>query len=157
MVVYNQCMHILYIDADACPVKEETYRVAGRYSMKVVVCAKATMRVPVNELIQLQVCPGYEEVDDWIAQQAGPGDIVVTSDIPLASRCLLKDAMVINPKGYAYTENTISDALALREIRDYQRQEGSYSGGPAALGPKDRSKYLATLDELVNRALRWGK
>jgi uncharacterized protein YaiI (UPF0178 family) len=150
-------MPTLYIDADACPMKDECYRVAGRYSVRVVVCAKATMRVPLNELIQLQVCPGYEEVDDWISQQAGRGDIVVTSDIPLASRCLLKDALVINPKGYAYTENTIADALAMREIRDYQRQEGNPSGGPSAIGPKDRSKFLATLDELVNRVLRMGR
>lgn len=150
-------MPTLYIDADACPVKEEAYRVAGRYSLNVVVCAKATQRVPQNALIQLQVCPGYEEVDDWISQQAGLGDIVVTSDIPLASRCLLKDALVINPKGHAYTENTISDALAMREIREYQRQEGNHSGGPAAIGPKDRSRFLATLDEMVNRVLRQGK
>jgi uncharacterized protein len=150
-------MLTLYIDADACPVKEETYRVAGRYSLKVVVCAKATQRIPTDKLIQLQVCPGYEEVDDWISQHAELGDIVVTSDIPLASRCLLKDALVINPKGYAYTENTISDALALREIREYQRQEGNHTGGPSALGSKDRSKFLATLDEMVNRVLRLGR
>jgi len=147
-------MHILYLDADACPVKEEAYRVAGRYSIKVVVCAKATLRVPSHEQISLMVCPGYEEVDDWIAEQAGLRDIVITSDIPLASRCLLKNALVLNPKGYAFTENTISDALAMREIREYQRQEGSQSGGPSSMTAKDRSRFLALLDEMINKIKR---
>jgi hypothetical protein len=149
-------MLITYIDADACPVKEEAYRVAARYSLKVVVCAKATMRVPANDLIQLVICPGYEEVDEWIAEQAGPRDIVVTSDIPLAARCLLKDALVLSPKGHAFTENTIADALALREIREYQRAEGNYAANPASLGPKDRSRFLAQLDEMINKILRGG-
>ena len=147
-------MHILYLDADACPVKEEAYRVAGRYSIKVVVCAKATLRVPSHELISLMICPGYEEVDDWIVEQAGLRDIVITSDIPLASRCLLKNALVLNPKGYAFTENTISEALAMREIREYQRQEGSQAGGPSSMTAKDRSRFLAQLDDMINKILR---
>jgi uncharacterized protein YaiI (UPF0178 family) len=147
-------MLTLYIDADACPVKEEAYRVAARYSLKVVVCAKATMRVPEHELITLVVCPGFEEVDDWIAEQADRRDIVITSDIPLASRCLLKDALVLNPKGYAFTENTIADALAMREIRDCQRQEGNHSGGPSSMTTKNRSKFLACLDEMINKIIR---
>jgi uncharacterized protein len=151
---YSDFMLTLYIDADACPVKEEAYRVAARYSIKVVVCAKATMRIPASEHIQLVVCPGFEEVDDWITAQAGPRDIVITSDIPLAARCLLKDALVLNPKGYAFTENTISDALAMREIREYQRQEGNHSAGPSAMGPKDRSRFLSQLDEMINKIIR---
>lgn len=151
---YITNMLTLYIDADACPVKEEAYRVAGRYSLKVVVCAKASLRTPSNDLIQLMVCPGYEEVDAWISEQAGPRDIVITSDIPLASRCLLKNALVLNPKGIAYTENTIADALAMREIREYQRKEGNHSAGPSAIDPKDRSRFLAQLDDMINKIIR---
>ena len=149
-------MLTLYLDADACPVKEEAYRVAGRYSMMVIVVAKQTMRVPTNELITLTVCPGFEEVDDWIVEQAGVRDIVITTDIPLAARCLAKNALVLNPKGYAFTDNTIGDALAMREIRDYQRQgqEGVQSGGPSSMTPKDRSRFLAQLDEMINKVKR---
>jgi len=149
-------MLTLYLDADACPVKEEAYRVAGRYSMMVIVVAKQTMRVPTNELITLMVCPGFEEVDDWIVEQAGHRDIVITTDIPLAARCLAKNALVLNPKGYAFTDNTIGDALAMREIRDYQRQgqEGIQSGGPSSMTPKDRSRFLAQLDEMINKVKR---
>lgn len=152
--VLPDIMLTLYIDADACPVKEEAYRVSGRYSLKVVVCAKATMRVPSSELISLMVCPGFEEVDDWIVEQAGVCDIVITSDIPLASRCLAKNALVLNPKGYAFTDNTIGDALAMREIREYQRQGGEQSGGPSSMTAKDRSRFLAQLDEMINKIKR---
>ena len=147
-------MHTLFLDADACPVKEEAYRVAGRYSLQVVVCARQTMRVPSHELIQLMVCPGFEEVDDWIAQQAGMRDIVITTDIPLAARCLAKNALVLSPKGFPFTDNTIGEALAMREIRDYQRQEGTFTGGPSSITPKDRSRFLSQLDEMINRIKR---
>lgn len=147
-------MLTLYLDADACPVKEEAYRVSARYSMKVVVVAKSTMRVPANELITLVVAPGFEEVDDWIVERAGVCDIVITSDIPLAARCLEKNALVLGPKGYAFTENTIGDALALREIREHQRQEGTQSGGPSSMTAKDRSRFLFMLDEMINKVRR---
>jgi uncharacterized protein YaiI (UPF0178 family) len=144
----------LYIDADACPVKEEAYRVAGRYAFPVVLCAKATMRIPEHELITLVVCPGFEEVDDWLAEQVGARDIVITSDIPLAARCLEKNALVLHPKGYAMTDNTIGEALAMREIRAYQRQEGDFTGGPSSMNSQSRSKFLALLDEMINRVRR---
>jgi len=147
-------MLTLYIDADACPVKEEAYRVAGRYSLKVVVCAKAVQRIPSHDLITLMVCPGYEEVDDWIAEQAGVRDIVITTDIPLAARCLMQNALVLSPKGYPFTENNIHDALAMREINNYQRQESNYAAGPSAFTPKDRSRFLAQLDEMINKIIR---
>ncbi len=152
----QKLMLTLYIDADACPVKEEAYRVAGRYSLRVIVCAKVTMRVPSHDLISLMICPGFEEVDDWITEQAGHRDIVITTDIPLAARCLAKNALVLNPKGYAFTDNTIGDALAMREIREYQRQgqEGIQSGGPSSMTPKDRSRFLAQLDEMINKIRR---
>lgn len=147
-------MLTLFLDADACPVKEEAYKVSARYAMKVVVVAKATMRVPATELITLVIAGGYGEVDEWIASQAGQQDIVITSDIPLAARCLERGALVLGPKGFPFSENTIGDALALREIREYQRQEGGQSGGPSAMTAKDRSRFLSQLDEMINKVRR---
>lgn len=147
-------MLTLYLDADACPVKDEAYRVAGRYSMKVIVVANSTMRVPASELIALEVRSGYGEVDDWIAEQIGPRDIVITADIPLAARCLEKGALALGPQGNPFNENSIGDALAIREIREYQRQEGTRTGGPAPLNTKDRSRFLAQLDEMINKVRR---
>src|SRR4051794_36028340 len=104
-------MPIIYIDADACPVKDEVYRVAGRYAMRVVVVANSTIRVPDNERIELVVRTAFGEVDDWIAEQVGPGDIVITADIPLAARCLEKGARVLDPRGRTLTENDIGATL----------------------------------------------
>lgn len=144
----------IYIDADACPVKEETYKVAARYAMPVVVCSKTTIYIPDSPLITLVVCPGSEEVDDWIATQCAVRDIVITSDIPLAARCLANNALVLGPKGITFTENSIGDALAMREIREYQRQTNAPTHGPSPMTTKDRSKFLAKLDELVNKVRR---
>ena len=91
----------ILVDADACPVKDEVYRVARRYAMRVAVVANAPLRVPADALVELVVRPGFGAADDWIAEQAGPGDIVVTADIPLAARCLAKGARVLDPKGHA--------------------------------------------------------
>jgi uncharacterized protein YaiI (UPF0178 family) len=147
-------MKMIYIDADACPVKEEVYRVARRYAMVVKVVANAAMRVPGDPLVELVVRPEYGAVDDWIAEQSGPGDLVVTADIPLAARCLVKGARVLDPKGEEFTENDIGAALAMRELMDELRQGGAVTGGPAARTPKDRSRFLAKLDELVNAVRR---
>src|SRR5205809_6788369 len=117
-------MLTLYIDADACPVKDEVYRVARRYRMAVKVVANAPLRVPADALIELVVRPGFGAADDWIAEQAGPGDIVITADIPLAARCLAKDARVLGPKGRVFTDNDIGSALALRDLLDELRQGG---------------------------------
>jgi uncharacterized protein YaiI (UPF0178 family) len=146
----------VFIDADACPVKDEVYRVAGRYAVPVRVVANAPMRVPTGGLVELVVRPGFGTADDWIAEQAGPGDIVITADIPLAARSLAKGARVLDPKGYAFTANNIAEALALRELLEERRQRGEATGGPAAMTPKDRSRFLAKLDEAVN-AVRRGK
>ena len=105
-------MRTIYIDADACPVKDEVYRVARRYGLRVAVVANTPLRVPADELIGLVVCPGFGAADDWIAGQAGPGDVVVTADIPLAARCLAKGARVLDPKGRPFTDNDIGAALA---------------------------------------------
>ena len=99
---------------------------------------------------------GFGAADDWIAEQAGPGDIVVTADIPLATRLLAKGARVLDPKGHPFTANNIAEALALRGLLEERRQRGESTGGPAAMTPRDRSQFLARLDETVN-AVRRGK
>jgi uncharacterized protein YaiI (UPF0178 family) len=147
-------MLTLYVDADACPVKEEVYRVARRYAMPVVVVANAPLRVPAEEQVKLVVRQGFGAADDWIAEQAGAGDIVVTADIPLAARCLAKDARVLGPKGEPFTDNDIGSALAMRDLMDELRQSGTVTGGPAPMAPKDRSRFLSKLDEMVNAVRR---
>src|SRR5271170_4092846 len=122
-------MLTIYVDADACPVKDEIYRVAGRYSMRVVVVAKATLRVPPGALIELVVRSEFGEVDDWIVEQAGPGDIVVTQDIHLAARCLTNEARVLSPKGFPFKDSNIGDAVATRDLMDGLRQGGAITGG----------------------------
>jgi uncharacterized protein len=147
-------MLTIYIDADACPVKDEVYRVARRYAMPVKVVANAPLGVPADALVELVVCPGFGAADDWIAEQAGPGDIVVTADIPLAARCLDKGARVLGPKGHPFTDNDIGSALAMRELLDELRQGGAVTGGPAPMTAKDRSRFLSKLDETINAVRR---
>src|SRR6266581_455182 len=136
-------MPTIYIDADACPVKDEVYRVARRYAVRVAVVANAPLRVPADALIELVVCPGFGAADDWIAEQAGPGDIAITADIPLAARCLAKGVRVLDAKGHAFTDNDIGSALAMRSLLDELRQGGTVTGGPAPMLPKDRSRFLS--------------
>jgi uncharacterized protein YaiI (UPF0178 family) len=147
-------MRIIYIDADACPVKDEVYRVARRYAMPVAVVANAPLRVPSSAQVELVVRSGFGAADDWIAEQAGPGDIVITADIPLAARCLARGARVLGPKGHAFTDNDIGPALAMRNLLDELRQSGDVTGGPAPMTPKDRSRLLSKLDEAVNAVRR---
>ena len=147
-------MLTIYIDADACPVKEEVYRVATRYEMRVKVVAKYEQRVPANERTELIVKPDFGAVDDWIAEQTGPGDIVITADIPLAARCLAKEAVVLDPRGHLFSDNDIGAALATRQLLEELRQSGVKASGPAALTPKDRSRFLSKLDEAVNAVRR---
>jgi uncharacterized protein YaiI (UPF0178 family) len=147
-------MLTIYIDADACPVKEEVYRVGRRYGLRVAVVANAPLRVPAEELVELVVRSGFGAADDWITEQAGPGDIVITADIPLAARCLAKGACVLDPKGHPFTDNDIGSALAMRDLLDELRQGGIVTGGPAPMTPKDRSRFLSKLDEVVNAVRR---
>jgi uncharacterized protein YaiI (UPF0178 family) len=147
-------MLTIYIDADACPVKDEVYRVARRYEMRVLVVTNASMRVPTDALVELIVRAGFGEVDDWIAEQAGLGDIVVTADIPLAARCLAKEARVLDPRGYPFTENDIGETLGMRDLMHELRQDGSVTGGPAPMTPKDRSRFLSKLDEAIHAVRR---
>jgi uncharacterized protein YaiI (UPF0178 family) len=147
-------MPTIYIDADACPVKEEIYRVARRYGMRVAVVANTPMRVPNNAMVEMVVRSGFGAADDWIAEQSKQGDIVITADIPLAARCLAKNVRVLDPKGRPFTESDIGSALAMRDLMDGLRQGGAVTGGPAPMTSKDRSRFLAKLDEVVNAARR---
>jgi uncharacterized protein YaiI (UPF0178 family) len=146
---------LIYVDADACPVKEEVYRVARRYGIKVHVVSNAPLRVPPEDLIELVVVPGgFDAADDWIAARVGQGDIAVTADIPLAERCLGRGARVLGPKGLEFTEGAIGDALATRALLDMLRQSGSFGGGPAPFARADRSRFLSKLDEIVHAIRR---
>jgi uncharacterized protein YaiI (UPF0178 family) len=144
----------IYVDADACPVKDEVYRVARRHGIRVVVVANTPLRVPAGALVELVVRPDFGAVDDWIAGQAGPGDIVITADIPLAARCLAREARVLDPKGHPFTEKDIGAALALRDLLNGLRQSGVVTGGPAPMTPRDRSRFLSRLDETITAVRR---
>ncbi|MGZ9202298.1 MAG: YaiI/YqxD family protein [Caulobacteraceae bacterium] len=145
----------IFIDADACPVKEEIYRVARRYALPVFVVSNSFINTPREPLIErVVVDAGPDVADDWIAERAGQGDIVITSDIPLASRCLKAGAGALNPKGVPFTLESIGMALAGREIAEHLRSFGEVTGGPRPFGPADRSNFLQALDQAVNRAKR---
>jgi uncharacterized protein YaiI (UPF0178 family) len=145
----------IYIDADACPVKDEVYRVARRHGVKVYVVANATMRVPTDPLIELVVVRGgFDAADNWIAEQIGPGDVAITSDIPLADRCLKSGARALGPKGNVFTEDSIGEALATRALLDMLRQSGEFGGGPSPFAKADRSRFLSRLDEALHSVRR---
>lgn len=149
---------MIYVDGDACPVKDEVYRVAGRYELKVVVVSNAAIWVPPRASIERVVVKGGLDVaDDWIAERIETGDIAITADIPLADRCLRKGAAVIGPRGTAFTEETIGEALATRELLDTLRQSGLVGTGPAPFVPKDRSRFLSKLDETIQAIRRRSK
>jgi uncharacterized protein YaiI (UPF0178 family) len=144
----------IYVDADACPVKDEVYRVAKRYGLEVLVVSNGRIRVPDDPLVAMVVVPGlFDAADDWIVERITPSDVAVTSDIPLASRCLTKGARVLDPKGKVFTEESIGDALASRELMAYLRDSGEVTGGPAPFGARDRSRFLQKLDGLVHAIL----
>jgi uncharacterized protein len=148
-------MHEIYIDADGCPVKDEVYRVARRHGWKVYVVSNSPMSLPMDERIERVVVGGrFDEADDWIAERIGPGDIAVTADIPLAARCLEKEATVISTKGNLFTEDSIGDSLATRELMSQLRQAGLVTGGPAPMAKQDRSRFLAGLEEAIRAVTR---
>ncbi len=146
----------ILVDADACPVKEEIYRVARRLGVPVVVVANSRMRVPLGAAIeQVVVASGQlDDVDDWIAAGAGPDDIVVSADIRLAARCLAGGAQVLAPDGRPFTDEGIGAALATRELMAGLRESGTIFGGPSPFTPKDRSRFLHALDQAIRRAPR---
>ena len=148
-------MLMVYVDGDACPVKAEVYRVVRRYGLRVVMVANAPLRVPADPLVELVSAPGFGTADDWIAQEAGPGDIVVTADIALALRpAWRRRRTALDPKGHPFTDDGIGAQLALRDLREELRQGGALTGGPSPMMAKDRSRFLSKLDEVVNAVRR---
>jgi hypothetical protein len=144
----------IYVDADACPVKAEAVRVAERHGLPVVFVANAWMQVPRGPRVRMQVVSGsFDAADNWIAAQARRDDIVITADIPLASRCLKLGARVIGPAGKPFTGDNIGNALATRELMADQRAYG-VGGGPPPFSPRDRSRFLESLERIVREARR---
>ena len=147
----------VFVDADACPVKDETYRVAARYKLKVYVVANSAILVPRAPGVErVVVASGPDVADDWIVERAGRGAIVVTADVPLASRCVKKGAEVLAPTGKPFSESSVGMALATRNLMDQLRSAGEITGGPPPFGPRDRSRFLSALDNVVNRLKRAG-
>jgi len=152
----------IYIDADACPVKQEIYRVAERHALKgaqlkVFVVSNSPIAVPRNEMIErVVVGGGVDEADNWIAERACAGDIVITADVPLASRCVKAGATVIAPNGKPFTADSIGMTLATRNLMDSLRSAGAVTGGPKPFSPRDRSSFLAALDQALVRLKRDG-
>jgi uncharacterized protein len=147
----------IYVDADACPVKAEIYRVAGRHKIKVYVVANSFLSVPNDPLVErVIVGSGFDAADNWIAERAGAGDIVITADIPLAGRCLKAGADVIAPSGRPFTDASIGMALAMRDLMADLRAGGDAIGGPKPFSPRDRSNFLSALDRAIVRLKRSG-
>jgi uncharacterized protein YaiI (UPF0178 family) len=148
----------IFIDADACPVKDETYKVAARYGLKTFVVSNSFIQIPRSAMIERQIVDaGPDVADDWIADNVLPGDIVVTNDIPLADRVLKADGAAIAPNGRPFTPDSIGQALAQRSIMEHIRSTGEITGGPRPFAVADRSRFLQALDEAVNRERRKGR
>ena len=144
----------IYIDADACPVKTEVVKVAERHKLHVVLVANSWMQAPRGQRIRMQVVPGsFDAADDWIVEHVAQDDIVITSDIPLASRCLHAGARILAPSGKEFSDDNIGNALATRELMSDLRAYG-VGGGPPPFGPKDRSRFLERLELVVREATR---
>ena len=140
----------IFIDGDGCPVKREVYRVARRYGLNVTLVSNSRMGAPQEDWLAVVVVnEQYNASDDWIAGHVRENDIVITGDIPLASRCLEKDARVLAPSGRIFTKESIGDAMAGRELLSHLRDLGNITGGPAAFGKRDRSRFLQRLDETI--------
>ena len=147
-------LHI-FVDADACPVKQEVYRVAGRYHLDVTLVANSWMRVPNEPWIVLEVVGGgFDAADDWIVEHMSPHDIVITADIPLANRCLKEGARVIGTTGKPFTDNNIGLSVATRDLLSELRGAGEITGGPPPLEKRDRSRFLQQLDEVIQSIRR---
>ena len=150
-------MTAIYVDADACPVKAEIYRVAERYKLKVFVVSNSYLNVPRDPRHELVVVSdSFDAADNWIAERVGPDDVVVTADIPLADRCLKAGATVIGNTGVPFTTASIGMAMANRELLSNLRAMGEVTGGPRPMGQRDRSRFLSALDEAIQRIRRRG-
>jgi len=148
----------IYVDADGCPVKEEVYRVAGRYRLQVWVVANAWLRVPEAPLLtRVTVSEGLDRADDWIADRIGPGDIAVTADVPLADRCIKRGARALAPDGRPFTPDSIGAALATRNLMTELRETGEIKGGGRPFTKQDRSRFLGALDNAIQAIRRAGR
>jgi uncharacterized protein YaiI (UPF0178 family) len=147
----------LYVDADACPVKDEAVRVAERHGLAIHFVSNAWMRLPEGPLVhRVVVSDGPDAADDWIASRIGPSDIAVTADIPLAARCLKAGARVIGPTGKPFTQSSIGMALAMRDLSRHLRETGESKGYNASFTRQDRSRFLQALEEAVQAIKRQG-
>jgi hypothetical protein len=147
----------IYVDADACPVKEEVVRVAERHGLKIHFVSNTWMRLPESALTErVLVAEGPDAADDWIVEHIGAQDVAVTADIPLASRCLKRGAQVIGPTGMPFTESGIGMALAMRELSAHLRETGESKGYNASFTRRDRSRFLEVLEHAVQAAKRTG-
>jgi len=147
----------IYLDADACPVKEQVYRVAARYGMPVAVVANAPLRVPPQAGVELVVVPGgIDAADDWIAERARPGDLVLTADIPLAARVVEAGVRCLDFRGGEFSPSRVNEAVASRDLNAYLRSLGLPSSGPAGFSPRDRSRFASALDAAVSKLARGG-
>jgi len=145
----------IYVDADACPVKDETVRVAQRHGLKVFMVSDGGVRPHPDPMVQIVVVTqGADAADDWIAEHVGPGDIVITSDIPLADRCIKAGSRAMRPNGEAFTEDAIGMTLATRDLMTGLRETGQITGGPRPYSKQDRSQFLNTLETQVQAAKR---
>lgn len=143
----------IFVDGDACPTKSEVYRVALRHDLKVYVVSCGPLHVPARGRVEhIRVARGVDGADDWIAEHAGSGDIVVTADLPLAARCLAVGAQAIAPNGTVFSPESIGDVLATRDLLDNLRQMGVATGGPPPFGPSDRARFLSRLGAAIQAA-----
>jgi len=147
----------IYVDADGCPVKDEVYRVAGRYGLRVWMVANAWLRLPDDPLVsRVVVGEGLDRADDWIAERIGPGDIAITADVPLADRCVKRGARAIAPTGRVFTEDSIGADLASRNLMTALRETGEIRGGGRPFTKQDRSRFLGALDSAIQAIRRTG-
>jgi uncharacterized protein YaiI (UPF0178 family) len=145
----------IYIDGDACPVKDEVYKVALRYGLKTFVVSNAFMMIPRSTLIErVIVDAGPDVADDWIAEHVARGDVAITNDIPLAERVLKAGAHALAPNGKPFTENSIGAAIAQRSLMEQLRSTGDIMGGPKPFDRNDRSRFLQALDEVIQKERR---
>ena len=144
-------MPTIFVDGDACPVKQEVYRVARRYAVHVTLVADSWMRVPEDDAFELVVVEGdFDAADNWIVEHVSEGDIVITGDIPLADRCLKLRARVLGLRGREFSEDSIGEAMASRELSSELRDLGIQTGGPRPFDKRDRSQFLQKLDAMLH-------
>ena len=148
-------MSVIYVDADACPVKQEIYRVAKRYGFKVILVANTWMRTPSDSWLELRVVDDHPDAAyDWIVENAVADDILVTADIPLAARCVKNSVSVLSPRGRLFTQESIVESLANQELMSHIRDMGTMTGGPPPFDDRDRSHFLQRLDQTIQAIRR---